>query len=298
MPHDREPRPVIFGEVLYDRFPDGSVVLGGAPFNVAWHLQAFGARPLLVSRVGDDALGRAIRDAMHAWGMDAAGLQMDSRHPTGTVEVTFVADEPRYEIVPGRAWDHVDAGAVPPLGAVSVLYHGSLALRETDSRAALARLKETVDAPVLVDVNLRDPWWDEDTLARLLTGARWAKLNEDELQRLAPGPGDLATRAAALLAARGLELLVVTQGARGVTAFGAGGETVQVLPERNIPVVDTVGAGDAFASVLLLGLTRGWPLDRTLGRAQGFASAVVGLRGATTRDRELYRPFLDGWGLA
>ena len=67
-------RPIIFGEVLFDCFPDGSRVLGGAPFNVAWHLQAFGAEPLFVSRVGNDPMGRKIRDAMLQWGMDTSGL--------------------------------------------------------------------------------------------------------------------------------------------------------------------------------------------------------------------------------
>ncbi len=53
-------RPVIFGEVLYDCFPDGQAVLGGAPFNVAWHLQGFGRAPLFISRVGDDPLGHHV----------------------------------------------------------------------------------------------------------------------------------------------------------------------------------------------------------------------------------------------
>jgi fructokinase len=48
---------VIFGEVLFDNFPDKQV-LGGAPFNVAWHLQGFGDNPLFISRVGDDSRGR------------------------------------------------------------------------------------------------------------------------------------------------------------------------------------------------------------------------------------------------
>ncbi|MBA1332725.1 carbohydrate kinase, partial [Candidatus Endoriftia persephone str. Guaymas] len=52
-----ESHPIIFGEVLFDCFEDGSRVLGGAPFNVAWHLQALGAAPLFISRVGDDSLG-------------------------------------------------------------------------------------------------------------------------------------------------------------------------------------------------------------------------------------------------
>ena len=45
----------VFGEVLFDHFPDGRRVLGGAPFNVAWHLQAFGEAPRFISRVGADA---------------------------------------------------------------------------------------------------------------------------------------------------------------------------------------------------------------------------------------------------
>ena len=68
-------RACIFGEVLFDHFPDGRRVLGGAPFNVAWHLQAFGEAPFLVSRVGDDEEGDEVRSAMRAWGMDPAGLQ-------------------------------------------------------------------------------------------------------------------------------------------------------------------------------------------------------------------------------
>ena len=53
-------RPCIFGEVLFDHFPDGRRVLGGAPFNVAWHLRAFGEVPLLVSRIGHDPDGAAV----------------------------------------------------------------------------------------------------------------------------------------------------------------------------------------------------------------------------------------------
>ena len=64
-----EGRPVVIGEVLFDCFPDGSTVLGGAPFNVAWHLQAFGLRPLVVTRVGDDALGERVLTTMESWRM-------------------------------------------------------------------------------------------------------------------------------------------------------------------------------------------------------------------------------------
>jgi fructokinase len=59
--------------------------------------------------------------------------------------------------------------------------------------------------------------------------------------------------------------------------------------------VDTVGAGDAFAALLLLGLNRQWPLEVTLERAQAFAGALVGRRGATVAEKAFYRAFIDAW---
>ena len=58
------PSPMIFGEVLFDEFEDGSTVLGGAPFNVAWHLQGLGVSPLFISRVGQDNLGDQVLSGM------------------------------------------------------------------------------------------------------------------------------------------------------------------------------------------------------------------------------------------
>lgn len=79
-------QPCIFGEVLFDQFPDGRRVLGGAPFNVAWHLQAFGEAPIFISRVGRDEDGASILGGMQKWGMDVVGMQMDEKLPTGRVQ--------------------------------------------------------------------------------------------------------------------------------------------------------------------------------------------------------------------
>lgn len=294
----RHPRPLIFGEVLFDRFPDGSVVLGGAPFNVAWHLQAFGLAPLFLSRVGDDALGHRIRDTMHAWGMDTSGLQLDSAHPTGRVEVRFVDGEPAYEIVDGQAYDYIDAAAMPPLQQGALLYHGSLALRNARSRQALQEIRRDREPDVLLDVNLRDPWWRGEDILELLAGSRWAKLNEHELDLLVPGEAAADDRARRLLRDYGLRLLIVTHGSAGAAGFSAGAEDCRVAPAAQVRVTDTVGAGDAFTSVVLLGLLRDWPLELLLQRAQQFASAIVGVRGATVHDAGFYQPFIREWGLS
>ena len=66
---------LIFGEVLFDCLPDHQA-LGGAPFNVVWALSGFGLKPILISAVGDDALGNQIRSAMAEWCMPLDELRM------------------------------------------------------------------------------------------------------------------------------------------------------------------------------------------------------------------------------
>ena len=290
-------RPVIFGEVLFDRFPDGSVVLGGAPFNVAWHLQAFGMAPLFISRVGDDALGRRIRDTLHAWGMDASGLQLDSAHPTGSVDIRIEDGEPGFDIVDQQAYDYIDPAAIPPLPDCALLYHGSLAVRNAGSGRALQQLQQGRDLQRLVDVNLRPPWWQRDTVMSLLRGARWIKLNEAELALIGGEAYGLQAQMQQLQDRCGAELLIVTRGAAGAVVLASGGEEFRVVPQNQSMVIDTVGAGDAFTSVVTLGLLRGWSVPLMLERAQAFASAITGIRGATRNDPGFYQTFIDNWKL-
>ncbi|MGB5832487.1 MAG: PfkB family carbohydrate kinase [Thiohalocapsa sp.] len=297
MPFDRSQPPVVFGEVLFDCFPDGSRVLGGAPFNVAAHLAAFCAAPVFVSRVGNDALGDRIAKAMTDRGMSRIGLQRDPAHDTGTVEVTLSGGEPTYEIVADRAYDNIDAGALPALSGGGLLYHGSLALRNGVSATALRTLREALDAQIFLDVNLRSPWWDEQQVLAMIDAATWAKLNADELELLAPAGATLEERARLLLERHELELVIATQGSRGAFALSSDGGLCRVAPEAGVQVVDAVGAGDGFASVLILSLLRAWPLQQSLERAQSFASAMVGQRGATVEDPQFYAAFAKAWGL-
>ena len=285
----------IFGEVLFDHFPDGSCVLGGAPFNVAWHLQAFAQQPCFISRVGVDPMGDAIHTAMQDWQMDLSGLQRDKHHPTGTVQVSIEQGEPSYEIVPEQAYDFIAADQLPLNSADGLLYHGSLALRHEVSRQALAVLKQQHRGKLFMDVNLREPWWNKADILALVDDADWVKLNHHELQALQPEAIDVESAMSRFLTAHKLEGLIVTRGEQGALAINAAGEACLVTPTQTVEIVDTVGAGDAFASVLMLGIHLGWPLQTTLNRAQAFASVLVGRRGATVQDIQFYQPFVQSW---
>ncbi|MDD1620602.1 MAG: PfkB family carbohydrate kinase [Methylococcaceae bacterium] len=285
----------IFGEVLFDHFPDGSRVLGGAPFNVAWHLQAFGLAPRFFSRIGDDDSGREIAGLMDGWGMSREALQIDREHPTGSVRVSIADGEPHYDIVAGSAYDFIDAESLDEKDSLGILYHGSLALRNPLSRAALQAVKARHSGKIFVDVNLRPPWWDRELLLSLLRDADWVKLNEAELAALCPDGASLEAMMQSFCACFGLETLVVTRGEKGAIACDWQRHFVTVQPPVATHVVDTVGAGDAFAALLLLGLSEQWSLEITLERAQAFACALVGRRGATVGDRAFYRAFSEKW---
>ena len=286
---------IIFGEVLFDCFPDGNIILGGAPFNVAWHLQAFGLSPLFISRIGDDSYGVTIRETMENWGMDLSGLQLDSEHPTGTVQVNFVNNEPHYEIVENSAYDFIKFSSLPALPKDSILYHGTLVLRNQACVETLQKIKADISPSIFLDVNLRTPWWNLKTVGLLLKEISWLKLNEEELSLIVPQETNTENRINSLLSTFPLNNITLTQGKAGAISFQANGNQEQIIPSKTTEIVDTVGAGDAFSSVLILGIVKGWNTTKTLVRAQEFASAIVGIRGATIQDKSFYEYFLERW---
>ena len=287
---------IVFGEVLFDCFPDGQRVLGGAPFNVAWHLQAFGATPLFISSVGEDLLGEQIKDAMGDWGMDLNGLQTHANQPTGQVQVNIADNEPYYDIVNPCAYDYIQTGQLPGLPNHPFLYHGTLAIRNAVSAGTLQAIKHQATPDVFVDVNLRAPWWRINDILPLLSGTSWLKLNHHELAELVPAHSKEESRINTLFSATYLKHIILTHGEKGAVIYSANGSfPISVSPEKTISVIDTVGAGDAFSSVLLLGKLKNWALETTLKRAQEFAGAVVEIRGATTSDKRFYKPFLSAW---
>src|SRR5215217_1853171 len=94
------------GELLWDLLPSGRK-MGGAPANFAYHARALGADGRVISRVGEDELGREILATLASLGVPTAGVTVDPEHATGTVGVELAADgQPRYTIHEDVAWDH------------------------------------------------------------------------------------------------------------------------------------------------------------------------------------------------
>ncbi|NYE63277.1 fructokinase [Duganella sp. 1224] len=299
----------VFGEALVDDFVTEQVV-GGAPFNVARNLAAFGVATLMVTRIGADKNGARICDEFTRFGMSEAGLQVDERGATGRVVVERSAGGHRFIILPDQAYDYVDTDqALAALAAAQprVIYFGTMAQRHAQSRAALRAMLDASDAQRYLDLNVREGQVTERIAHESLKLADIVKVNEDELKDLfrwythtQPGTAadspEMRDACLTLMRSFGLQGLIVTLGERGAMYFSADGAVVANhechAPER---MVDTVGAGDAFSAVFLFGQSQGWPIATTLARANAFAGAMCGISGAVPADMAFYAPWVLAW---
>lgn len=292
--------PIIFGEVLFDQFPDGSNILGGAPFNVAWHLHGFGLQPVLVSAVGLDESGEQVLQSMTSWGMNTDHIQQLPAFPTGKVSIELENGQPSFSILDQQAYDyiHCEDGSLGAGGKTPLLYHGSLATRHETSRQALSSIHQLTNAPIFMDVNLRPPWWSHADVTALIGRARWIKLNEHELAQLfhcdSLPAEQWITKSQELMQDSSLELIILTKGEHGAV-FVTRDSSISGDPVKVSNIVDTVGAGDAFSAVTILGLLSGWAHELILHRALEFASLICSQRGATAMNRDLYKGSLESW---
>lgn len=282
-------RPVVvgIGEVLWDVFADGER-FGGAPANVAMHAAALGAEAHLVGAVGRDARGAAALARLDAAGVHREAVAELDGHPTGTVHVTVdAAGHPRYAMTAGTARDLIpwsDAVARAAAAADAVCF-GSIAQRHAVSRTTIQRAVGEARRATwrLFDVNLRQAFHDVDVLTASLGLANAVKLNDDELPVVARLCGaDGATpeaRLRALCARFDLRLAALTRGAHGALVV-ADGDCHEVAGVPTV-VVDTVGAGDAFAAALLVGLLSGQPVRAACDHANRVAAFVCSRPGAT-----------------
>jgi fructokinase len=294
-------QPVVMGEVLFDLFEDGQAILGGAPFNVAWHLQGFDQSPLFISCVGEDKYGETINRTMQEWGMLTTGVQVDPEHSTGNVKVKLQNGQPSFDICNEVAYDYIDlrqADEALSNNAIPLLYHGSLAARHERGYDAILQMRQAT-ASSFVDINLRPPWWNRQKVLKLIQGANWLKLNDDELISLTGVNNNLANMIEAvkdLLQEYDIESIILTRGEHGAVIISAD-DVVQSTPVQVKDLKDTVGAGDAFSSICILGLLLGWDTACMLNRATEFAAKICQQHGATQPDYALYESCKRKWQL-
>lgn len=278
-----KPSVICFGEMLWDNLPGGRMA-GGAPMNVAYHLNTIGAASQLISRVGNDSPGAELLEFCNQISLPAALVQTDQVHPTSEVNAKIMAGhEVVYDIVLNVAWDYIsyDAYLDTLVSGADAFVYGSLASRNAVSRESLLQLLVSAKFKVF-DVNIRAPHYSKEILNLLLQQANLLKLNNDELELLMELFYKKGTTEADGIKFIQQEFnipeIIITKGSEGASYY----DTATAIHRKAyaIKVADTVGAGDSFLAAFIYKKLKGNPIPYALDYALGMGAFIAGQIGA------------------
>jgi fructokinase len=288
------------GEVVFDIYPDEKHI-GGAPFNVIYHLSQMGIASRLASRIGDDELGNEFLELSKSKGISLEGIQRDPKKPTGEVQVFLnMQGTPRFEILKDQAFDYIEGS--PELTFVEgsfpdFAYFGTLAQRNSTSaktiQETLGRLKG--NSKIFLDINLRPPFYNYETIDTSLQACDILKANEEELLELKrmlglgyyPGENDLIDH---FYKEYNIQSIFITRGKNGADLYKPEKSPLPIKhPTTFSPnIKDTLGAGDAFTSKLIFELIQGKSEEEATKLAINFASKICEVEGALPDEKSFY----------
>ena len=286
---------LVVGEILFDIFPK-SKRLGGAPFNFAYHLKHLGFPVRFISRIGIDDNGMKIIDRIKEAGFDTDDIQLDDAHPTGTVRVQLNGrGVPTFNIIPNVAYDYIEylpKSHSKHLDSSMLMYFGTLVQRTNHGFKQIQRFlhRRHPNCISLYDINLRPNCYSTGVIQASLHNTDILKLNSDELRECRQITGieqDDPSLIRNMMSDYSLNMVAVTKGDDGSELYTTEGCSVAAsAPVESM--VDTVGAGDAYAAMLAAGLLKKWAPQKTLSMATTFASRICTIKGAIPESSDFY----------
>ena len=278
---------ISIGEVLWD-IVGQEEHLGGATFNFSAHLSRLGHSVSFISAVGNDQRGQKVVDRMSQLGLSTAYLAVDTNHKTGTASVALASDgQPKFVLHRPAAYDfpELTTSQTDQLFSCPVdwIYFGTLhQIYPQARRLTTDLLNHASSARSFYDVNLRTDGYTPDLIKELMSSATIVKLNHEEVEAIArmfdTRHGSLEEFCRNYSDLYEWAGVCVTRGSLGCAVF-MDGQYIEA-PGYPVQVLDTVGAGDAFAAAFLHGLGKGWPTAAIADFANRVGALVASRRGA------------------
>ena len=250
---------IVYGEVIWDVYPDKKVI-GGAPFNFAAHIAHLDVQSYLVTGIGNDELGSNAILEMQKHGIKTDFVQKNN-FDTGMCTVTLDQSKvPSYYVHPNTAYDNIciDHECISKINAIGadVFYFNTLIQRNNVSRNSLKYILDNCSfKDIFCDINIRKDCFDYESLKLCLEKSTIVKISDEEAHYLydlglLKGSGDCITDVAR--AFPNLKQVVYTRGGNGSCVLD--NESHHVFDSGKIPpvnVVSTVGAGDCFGATYI-----------------------------------------------
>lgn len=261
--------------------------MAGAEANFSIGIARLGHEAGWISRVGDDPFGRFILKSLRGEGVDISRVKVDGEHPTGVyfkekksarnINVYYYRKGSAASFMSPEDLDEEYIASAKLLHITGITPALSLSCRDTVYRAMQIAKKNGV--MVSFDPNIRLKLWSiEECRKTLLDIAKYVDIvlpGQEEGKHLldTDNPEEIARSFLSL----GAKIVVVKLGPKGAMAMTDKETVYDSAPD--VPVVDTVGAGDGFAAGFITGVLNGWDIKRCLRLANDVGSMVVASNG-------------------
>ncbi|MBR5615045.1 MAG: hypothetical protein IKT39_06220 [Clostridia bacterium] len=282
---------LVFGEVLWDVFPNGKK-LGGAPMNFCAHFTKLGAEGCLYSAVGKDELGDAVFESMDKLGLKKDFVAVNPQKRTGVCNVTLDEHgQPEYDLVFDVAYDNISASntEIECINShkFDVLYFGSLAQRNSVSANTVKEITESCSfKEVFCDINIRQNYYSKELIEECFARSTIIKINRDELE-LAKALEVISAQCRTikdacdeLCSKFDLKVVIVTLDSDGAAAYSYNDKTLCMSGRQPATLVSAVGAGDSFSACFLYNFLNGNDIKTCVERANILGAYVVGFEEA------------------
>ena len=280
---------VCFGEVLFDVFPTHKKI-GGAPLNVAIRLASLGIQSQIISRIGNDEIGKELLEYIKDHKVNSDSIQVDENLKTGEVIVELnEKGSASYTINYPAAWDKIIGTLEDEIivKKADALVFGSLVCRDAISKNTLFELINYAKYTVF-DVNLRAPFYTKEVLNHLMHEADFIKFNDDEIYEISEflhSPFHSLEQNILFMAERtSTKHICVTKGSHGAVLYY--NNQFYYNSGYKIKVADTVGAGDSFLAGLLSKLLAGESPQNAIDFACAIGALVAQKEGANPKINE------------
>ncbi len=277
---------VCFGEVLYDVFPTHRKI-GGAPLNVALRLASLGINVEIISRIGNDAIGKELVAFIQDNNVASDAIQIDETYSTGEVLVQLdKKGSATYTINYPVAWDEIEVTpeAKNAVKKADALVFGSLVCRDETSYTTLLSLMKMAKYKIF-DVNLRAPFYTKELLINLMKQSDFIKFNDDELYEISEALNSpfhsLEQNILFIAEQTQAKSICVTKGSHGAVLYLNG--KMYYNSGYKISVADTVGAGDSFLAGLLSKLLMNEEPQKAIDFACALGALVASNEGANPK---------------
>ena len=264
-----------FGEIIWDVY-ETEKFIGGAPLNLAAHCSKQGAESFMLSAVGNDNLGKRALEEVKGFNVKTDFISVNQEKETGKCIVTLNKNGvPSYNVLTDVAYDYIKTPDNIKNFEFDVFCFGTLALRSKKNLETVKSiLKNGNIKKIYCDINIRPPFFSDETIIFALENANILKISDEELHFVSESCSlkelkDIAEKH------KNLEFILLTQGEKGATVYDCKNKIAYTENAPKVEVKSTVGAGDSFGATFICEYFKTNDIKKSLKKATEISAFVV-----------------------